>query len=112
MDSILDDTFGALSDPTRRAIIARLREGPASVRELTEPFSVTQQAISKHIAILKRAGLLEQRKEGRIHRCFLRPARLAQVSEWVEPYRELWEQPGAFSATHAAYFLDPASVVS
>ena len=92
MDPTLDDTFGALSDPTRRAIIARLREGPASVGELTEPFSVTQQAISKHVAILKRAGLLEQRKEGRIHRCFLRPARLAEVSEWVEPYRELWEQ--------------------
>ena len=53
---------------------------------------MSQQAISKHLVILKRAGLIEQRKEGRVHRCFLRPERLAEASAWIEPYRALWEQ--------------------
>ena len=92
MDLELNHTFIALADPTRRAILGLLRDQPASIRELTHPFPMTQQAISKHIAVLKRAGLVEQRKEGRIHRCFLRPERLAEVAAWIQPYRELWEQ--------------------
>ena len=90
--AVLDSTFRALADPTRRALLTRLREGSASVAELAEPFDVSQQAVSKHIAVLKETGLLEQRKEGRVHRCSLRPEPLAEASEWIERYREVWEE--------------------
>jgi DNA-binding transcriptional ArsR family regulator len=88
----LDTIFGALSHPTRRAILLRLRSGPASVGELAEPFHVTQQAISKQIAVLRSAGLVEQRKQGRETVCTLRTASLEVVAQWIELYRSLWEE--------------------
>jgi DNA-binding transcriptional ArsR family regulator len=87
----LDLIFGALSHPTRRAILLRLRSGPASVGELAEPFHVTQQAISKQIAVLRTAGLVEQRKQGRESICTLRTTSLEQVAQWIELYQSLWE---------------------
>ena len=87
----LDVIFGALSHPTRRAILFRLRSGPASVGELAEPFHVSQQAISKQITVLRTAGLVEQRKQGRASICTLRTPPLEQVAQWVELYRSLWE---------------------
>ena len=88
----LDAIFGALAHPTRRGILARLRSGSASVRELTVPFQVSQQAISRHIAILQRAGLITQRKHGRESRCILRTMPLRDANKWIEFYRPLWEE--------------------
>jgi DNA-binding transcriptional ArsR family regulator len=88
----LDRIFGALSHPTRRAILLRLRSGPASIGELAEPFHVSQQAISKQIAVLSTAGLIERRQQGREAICALRATPLAQVAEWVELYRSLWDE--------------------
>jgi len=88
----LDTIFGALAHPTRRTILLRLRKGPASVGELTEPFHVSQQAISKHIAILQHAGLITQRKRGRESRCTLRASSLKEADRWLEVYRPLWEE--------------------
>ena len=90
----LNLTFVALSDPTRRIILDRLREGPATVSELAEPFGISQQAISKHLAYLERAKLIEKRKEGRQHFCSLNPAApsLREAHEWMEGYCEFWEE--------------------
>lgn len=88
----LDAIFGALAHPTRRAILSRLRGGPASVGELTGPFRVSQQAISRHIAILHRAGLIAQRKRGRESRCMLRTGPLKRAGGWIEFYRPLWDE--------------------
>lgn len=88
----LDAIFGALAHPTRRAILLRLRRGPASVGELTEPFHVSQQAISKHVAVLQNAGLIRQRKRGRESRCMLRTTPLKEADRWLEAYRPLWEE--------------------
>lgn len=88
----LDAIFGALSHPTRRAILLRLRRGPASVGELTEPFRVSQQAISKHVAVLQQAGLITQRKHGRESRCMLRTSPLKEADRWFEAYRPLWQE--------------------
>jgi DNA-binding transcriptional ArsR family regulator len=90
----LNTTFLALSDPTRRVILERLRRGAASVNELAEPFGVSQQAISKHLAYLERASLIEKRKEGREQFCSLRAAPLREAYEWMNDYRQFWE--GAF----------------
>ncbi len=87
----LDRTFGALADPTRRAILARLASGPTSVSELARPFSISLPAISKHLRVLERAGLLEQRREGRVRTCFLRGRPLRNASRWIERYRSFWE---------------------
>ncbi len=84
--------FGALAHPTRRAILLRLRRGPASVGELTEPFRVSQQAISRHVAVLQGAGLIRQHKQGRESRCTLRTGPLKEADRWLEAYRPLWEQ--------------------
>jgi DNA-binding transcriptional ArsR family regulator len=86
--------LAALSDPTRRAILARLRTGPASVSELSEPFGVSQQAISKHLAYLERANLVRTRREGRQQVRELNPAPIREVADWTEEYRSFWE--GAF----------------
>lgn len=91
MDS-LSTTLAALSDPTRRAILARLSAGPATVGELADPFHISQQAVSKHLAYLERARLVEKRQEGRSHVCTLRPAPFKEVADWVEYYRNFWEQ--------------------
>ena len=91
----LSTTLAALSDPTRRAILVRLKAGPASVTELSEPFGVSQQAISKHLAYLERAELIRTRREGRQQIRELNPAPIREVADWAEEYRSYWE--GAFS---------------
>jgi len=88
----LDATFAALADPTRRAILARLASGEASVAELAEPFAMTQPAISKHLKVLERAGLIIRGREAQRRPRRLEAAPLAQASEWLERYREFWEE--------------------
>lgn len=88
----LDAIFCALAHPTRRAILLQLRSGPTSVKELVKPFRVSQQAISKHIAVLHKAGLITQRKRGRESRCILRTLPLKAADKWIEFYRPLWEE--------------------
>jgi DNA-binding transcriptional ArsR family regulator len=88
----LDTTFAALSDPTRRAMIERLSRGPASVHGLTEPFALSQQMISKHIAYLVRARIVIKTKRGRESICKLRPEAIKTVSDWAISYRQLWEE--------------------
>lgn len=87
----LNLTFLALSDPTRRVILERLRKGSATVNELAGPFGVSQQAISKHLAYLERASLIEKRKEGREQFCSLRAAPLKQAYQWIDDYRQFWD---------------------
>jgi DNA-binding transcriptional ArsR family regulator len=88
----LDATFGALADGTRRAIVARLATGEASVMELARPFDMSQPAISKHLKVLERAGLISRRREAQRRPCRLEARRLQQVSEWVGTYRAFWEE--------------------
>lgn len=88
----LSQTLGALSDPTRRAILARLKAGPASVSELAEPFRMSQQAVSKHLASLERARLVRKRRAGRRQICELTPAPMREVAAWVDDYRQHWEE--------------------
>lgn len=88
----LSTTFAALSDPTRRAMIERLSRGPASVRGLTQPFALSQQMISKHIACLVRAQLVTKKKRGRESVCSLRPKAIKTVNDWAIGYRQFWEE--------------------
>src|SRR4051812_42040047 len=88
----LGTTFAALSDPTRRAMIERLSHGPASVHGLTEPFALSQQMISKHIAYLVRARIVIKTKRGRESVCALRLEVIKTVSEWVVRYRRFWKE--------------------
>ena len=88
----LSVTLAALSDPTRRSILGRLAEGPASVGELAGPFRISQQAVSKHLAYLERARLVGKRREGRRHVCTLNPAPFREVDAWVGDYRRFWEE--------------------
>jgi len=88
----LDATFAALADPTRRAILARLALGEASVNELAEPFNMTQPAISKHLRVLERAGLISSGRDAQRRPRRLEAAPLAQATEWLEHYRKFWEQ--------------------
>jgi len=92
-------TFSALSDGTRRAILVRLKDGPRSAHELAAPFGISQQAISKHLAYLERARLIEKRREGRESVCTLRPEPMREVAGWVAQYRTFWE--GAFDELDA-----------
>jgi DNA-binding transcriptional ArsR family regulator len=87
----LDATFAALADPTRRAILARLARGEASVGELAAPFAMTQPAVSKHLKVLERAGLISRSRERQRRPCRLEPRSLAEATGWLESYRELWE---------------------
>ena len=87
----LNATFGALSDPTRRAILARLAQGEAMVTELAEPFRVSLPAISKHVRVLEAAGLLEREVDGRVHRCRLAAQPMKNAAAWIEQYRAFWE---------------------
>src|SRR5262245_49965902 len=87
----LDATFSALADPTRRAILARLATGEASVMELAEPFAMSQPAISKHLKVLERAGLIARRREAQRRPCRLDARALAEVTGWLEEYRRFWE---------------------
>ena len=88
----LSTTFQALADPTRRAILARLASGECSVTELAEPFAMSMPAVSKHLRVLERAGLIARGREAQWRPCRLRPAPLKEVSDWVERYRATWEQ--------------------
>jgi DNA-binding transcriptional ArsR family regulator len=88
----LGTTFAALSDPTRRAMVERLSRGPASVHVLTEPFALSQQMISKHIAYLVRARIVSKTKRGRESICKLRPESIQAVSDWAISYRQFWEE--------------------
>src|SRR6266478_8920992 len=88
----LSTTFAALADPTRRAILARLASGEASVTELAEPFEMSMPAISKHLKVLERAGLIARRREAQWRPCRLEAAPLKDVARWVERYRRFWEQ--------------------
>jgi len=86
----LSVTFAALADPTRRAILARLASGEATVNQLAAPFAISLQAISKHLKVLERAGLITRGKEAQWRPCRLETAPLADASEWIERYREQW----------------------
>jgi DNA-binding transcriptional ArsR family regulator len=88
----LDATFAALADPTRRAILARLAEGEASVTELAEPFAMSQPAISKHLKVLERAGLISRGRDAQRRPCRLEARPLAAATEWLEDYRQFWER--------------------
>ena len=87
----LDATFAALADPTRRAIIARLASGDASVTELAEPFAMTQPAISKHLKVLERAGMISRERDAQRRPSRLVAQPLAEASKWLEQYRQFWE---------------------
>jgi DNA-binding transcriptional ArsR family regulator len=87
----LDATFAALADPTRRAILARLASGEASVQELAEPFAMSQPAISKHLRVLERAGLISQGKDAQRRPRRLEAKPLAEATDWLEKYRRYWE---------------------
>ncbi len=87
----LDTTFAALADPTRRAILARLASGEASVMELAEPFAMTQPAISKHLKVLERAGLISRGRDAQRRPCRIEARPLAEADEWLEGYRQFWE---------------------
>ena len=87
----LDATFAALADPTRRAILARLASGQASVTELAEPFSMSQAAISKHLKVLERAGLISRRRDAQRRPRRLEAKPLAEATAWLEKYRRFWE---------------------
>ncbi len=92
MQATLDATFTALADPTRRAILARLARGEASVKELTEPFAMSQPAISKHLKVLERAGLVERGKDAQRRPCRLVAGPMRAASEWLGGYQRFWEE--------------------
>ena len=87
----LSSTFAALADPTRRAILARLTEGPATVKELSEPFDMSGPAISKHLRVLEKAGLITRGREAQWRPCQLDATPLREVSVWAENYRRFWD---------------------
>lgn len=87
----LDATFAALADPTRRAILARLAAGEATVTELAAPFEMSQPAISKHLKVLERAGLISRGRDAQRRPCRLEAQPLAEANRWLEAYRQLWE---------------------
>ena len=91
-DTQLDQVFFALSDPTRRAIVDRLTSGPSTVGELAKPFAISAPAVTKHLKVLERSGLVSRRVEGRRHHCTLEPSALAAAQGWLEFYREFWEK--------------------
>ncbi len=87
----LSDIFGALADPTRRAILARLALGETSVGELAKPFEMSLPAVSKHLGVLETAGLVQREKQGRVRRCQLDGRPLEAAATWIEHYRQFWE---------------------
>jgi len=88
----LSTTFAAIADPTRRGILSRLAAGEATVLELAEPFDVTLPAISKHLKVLERAGLIERRRDAQRRPCRLRAQPLRDATDWLEHYRRFWEE--------------------
>lgn len=91
MDDQLSTTFAALADPTRRAILARLATGEASVGDLARPFEISLPAVSRHLKVLERAGLIERKTDAQWRRCQLTPEPLAQAADWIDAYRGFWE---------------------
>ena len=87
----LDHTFSALADPARRAILARLAKGEASVTELARPFAMSQPAISKHLKVLERGGLISRRRDAQRRMCRLEAAGLQHANQWIERFHALWE---------------------
>jgi DNA-binding transcriptional ArsR family regulator len=88
----LDATFAAIADGTRRAILARLALGETSVTELARPFSMSLPAVSKHLRVLEKAGLLAREKDGRVHRCQIEAAPMKAAADWIGRYRNFWEE--------------------
>lgn len=91
-DVALDRTFAALSDPTRRAILARLRSSEATISDLADPFNMSFNAVSKHVKALEQAGLVRRRVQGREHYCALKPVPLRRATRWLDAYRVFWDQ--------------------
>lgn len=92
MQDRLSQTLSALADPTRRAILARLAEGDASVNELAAPFAISQPAISKHLKVLEQAGLISRGRKAQLRPCRLEAAPLRDLAGWLESYRRFWDQ--------------------
>ena len=92
MTDQLSQTFAALADPTRRAILARLTDGAASVKELSEPFEMSGPAVSKHLRVLERAGLITRGRRAQWRPCELEATPLREVAEWAENYRRFWDE--------------------
>src|SRR5439155_13907764 len=88
----LSSVFAALADPTRRAILARLADGEATVNELAAPFSISLQAVSKHLKVLERAGLIVRGRDAQWRPCRIQPAPLRDLAAWTEQYRRLWDE--------------------
>jgi DNA-binding transcriptional ArsR family regulator len=88
----LSTTFAALADPTRRAILSRLALGETSVAELAKPFDISAPAVTKHLKVLQRAGLITQTRQAQFRPCRINPKPLREVAHWVEDYRQMWEQ--------------------
>lgn len=91
-DQELDATFAALADPTRRAILARLARGEATVNQLAEPFAISLPAISKHLKVLERAGLITRGRDAQFRPCRLEPEALRDAYDWIDRCREMWEE--------------------
>jgi DNA-binding transcriptional ArsR family regulator len=91
-DEELSMTFAALADPTRRAILARLAQGEATVNELAAPFNLSLPGVSKHLKVLQHAGLITQARRAQWRPCRLEPTRLKEVADWIETYRHIWEE--------------------
>jgi DNA-binding transcriptional ArsR family regulator len=89
---VLDRTFSALADPTRRAIVERLADGEASVTELAAPFAMSLPAVSKHLKVLEKAGLISRGRRAQWRPCRLEPEPLKEASDWLQEYRRLWEE--------------------
>ena len=92
MSDALSTTFAALADPTRRAILARLQTGECSVSELAEPFDMSLPAVSKHLKVLERAGLIARSREAQWRPCHLNPKPLKEAADWIDHYRRFWEE--------------------
>src|SRR6185312_890345 len=102
MMAVLDQTFAALADPTRRAILARLATGEATVTELAEPFRISLPAISRHLKVLEQARLIDRERDGPFRRCRLRADRLAEASDWLRFYERFWTESFDRLAEHLA----------
>ncbi|MEX2583852.1 MAG: metalloregulator ArsR/SmtB family transcription factor [Gemmatimonadota bacterium] len=91
LDADMDAVFTALADPTRRGMIRRLSHGSATVGELGRPYRISKPAVTKHVRMLERAGLIHRKRDGRIHRCTLDPTPMLRAEEWIERHRRFWE---------------------
>lgn len=108
MTDALSSTFAALADPTRRAILARLSSGDATVGELAEPFAMSLPAISKHLTVLERAGLITKSRDGQRRHCRISVAPLKDATSWLELYRQHWEQQFDNLGTYLATLQPPS----